>query len=349
MLCPAVDLDRGIAIAGGSLEQLRSGGDTLEDASVGLILLGLWLGLLSGSRGGPLRRGAFQLVELIEGPTLVQEIAHIALLGEIGHKLDQVENLDAGGLAVERPGNPLRVIASGLVVVRDDQAVEPDQLIRVPIEPFALGLSSVCRGLARAFRIACRQLLLFLQAIDVLLSLHDVDDVSGGGRGDREQVIENRLPSPEAGEQPAIGARMVIRECLLPAGQPPSLLDVEKLPSLVRVVVLIFELPAIGFAHARLPDRQVRVVFNSTRALTAKSVRPGRGLRVWVMFAPGALFLPGAIDPVPLDEPRAAYPLSARSVVTTATDRAGYSVGEPLPWLSVGTWQRGSFARRRAG
>src|SRR5271157_241531 len=154
MLCPAVDLDRGIAIAGGSLEQLRSGGDTLEDASVGLILLGLWLGLLSGSRGGPLRRGAFQLVELIEGPTAVQEIAHIALLGEIGHKLDQVENLDAGGLAVERPGFTLRVIASGLVVVRNNQTVEANQVIRVPIEPFALSLRSVFPGFGRAFWVA---------------------------------------------------------------------------------------------------------------------------------------------------------------------------------------------------
>src|SRR4051794_3701036 len=109
---------------------------------------------------GPFRRVACQLVEPIDRPARAQEIADVALFGQPGY----YHNLDACGLAMERPGNLPGMIAADLVVVRDDQA-----------GPAAKDLGVAILPLAGPHQVAGRQSAGRGKVLNVLLAFHDPD------------------------------------------------------------------------------------------------------------------------------------------------------------------------------
>ena len=71
-------------------------------------------------RGSPLLRPVGgQLVELLDRPASIEEVARVSLGGHTG----QFDYPDRGGLAVERGGHLLAVVAAVFVVVDDDDGV----------------------------------------------------------------------------------------------------------------------------------------------------------------------------------------------------------------------------------
>ena len=107
---------------------------------------------------GPIGRLVDQRVEGLDGAAGGEPVAYVALVGEAG----QLEQADARGLADERAGNGLGMIAAGLVVVGQHDDIGAGELIGEGVPPLAGAAWIAGRDDAKA-----------RQRLDILLALDD--------------------------------------------------------------------------------------------------------------------------------------------------------------------------------